>query len=398
MNNLEHSELEFTDNAWNSLLYATADDNFQERSADVIFSELMENMRVVPFCDYLKRYLYQKEELQEPFHHVELQTYQKIVMNAFAETKTPASFYPTTAKLSALTKNWLSQMTVRRNVVFLLGFGLSMSVPEVNDFLRKGLREQGINAKNPFEVICWYCYKNGYGFEKFLELWDRFIKLDPDTAFRESLVEEKTVHIRSSLLSIQDEESLFSVLSGLKTKDNQIKFSVTARQCFYRLYEESRRLIADMYNQDSDYTKHYSPEDITAGDLERVIYASVPMDKNGNLIPEKQSALSAQFLGKRLSRKQFSDILTNKKEVSRFDLITLNFFIFSQNVEQYSTILKRYDAFTESMNAILKECYLEPLYTANPYESFILMCILSEDPLLTYADVFGLSYGQGTTD
>ena len=38
---------------------------------------------------------------------------------------------------------------------------------DVNEFLTKALREQAINAKNPFEVICWYCYKNGYNYLKF---------------------------------------------------------------------------------------------------------------------------------------------------------------------------------------------------------------------------------------
>ena len=32
------------------------------------------------------------------------------------------------------------------------------------------------------------------------------------------------------------------------------------------------------------------------------------------------------------------------------------------------------------------------LYVANPYECFILMCILSDDPLGTYADVWEMAY------
>ena len=395
MERLNNKELEYTDNAWQSVYHVAEEGCFSENEADVIFEELMKNMRVVPFGEYLKRYLYQKNSMTEPFHHVELQTFQKIILDSFTATKTPASFFPTTAKLSALSKNWLTQMSVRRNVVLLLGFGLSMGVGEVNDLLRKGLKEQGINAKDPFEVICWYCYKNGYGFEKYQELWDHFMKMDPDFALRGSLLNEQTVHLRSSLLSIRDEDSLFSVLAGLKTKDNQSRFSVSARKCFDRLYKESRVLIAAMYNDsDSARAKTYTAEDITAADLEHVIYASVPVDKNGNLIPEKESKLTGQFQGKRLSRKTISDILTKKKEVSRFDLITLNFFIYSQRVEEFSTICSRYKDFVESTNGILEECYLEPIYTANPYESFVLMCILAEDPLLTYADVVGMSYGQ----
>ena len=32
-----------------------------------------------------------------------------------------------------------------------------------------------------------------------------------------------------------------------------------------------------------------------------------------------------------------------------------------------------------------------PLYIANPYECFLLMCILTDGPLGTYADVWELS-------
>ena len=44
------------------------------------------------------------------------------------------------------------------------------------------------------------------------------------------------------------------------------------------------------------------------------------------------------------------------------------------------------------MNRILERCFLGELYVSNPYECFVLMCILSEEPLSTYADVWELSY------
>lgn len=392
MSEYNNDHMEFTENAWESIYNVVDGGYFQDNEADVIFAELMKRIRIIPFGEYLKRYIYQKRELKEPYNEVELKEYQRIIMDSFAATGTPQSFTPTTAKLSALAKNWLTQQNVRRNVVLLLGFGLSMNVADVNNMLKKGLREQGINAKNPLEVICWYCYKNGYGYDKFQELWQRFLDFDPDTILTTSLLDDRTVNVRNNLFAIKDEQSLFTMVGALKTKDNKIRFSITARKCFDRLYEECRRLIARMYTDDIDSKKVYTIEEIGAGDIEHVICSAVPVDHNGNLIPGKQSALNDQFQGKRLSRQQIGDILAGKKEVSRFDLITLNFFIYSQKVEEFETINQRYDAFLRSTNAILDECYLGQLYTANPYESFILMCILSEDPLVTYADVMELSY------
>ena len=173
-----------------------------------------------------------------------------------------------------------------------------------------------------------------------------------------------------------------------------MKYSVTAREAFEKLYDESRQLIADMYNRDSDISRIYQKEDIGPSDLEHVICSSIPIDKNSNMLPGKMSSLNKLFQEKFLSRRQIYNVLFKKTEVSRFDLITLDFFIYSQKTEYYETIQQRYTAFLQSINSILEECYLEPIYPANPYESFILMCILSEDPLVTYADALGLSFNQ----
>ena len=78
--------------------------------------------------------------------------------------------------------------------------------------------------------------------------------------------------------------------------------------------------------------------------------------------------------------------------MTRFDLITLNFFIFSQKLEENPEPKLRYMQFLDSMNEILEKCFLGKLYVQNPYECFVLMCILSDDPLGTYADVWELSY------
>ncbi len=101
-----------------------------------------------------------------------------------------------------------------------------------------------------------------------------------------------------------------------------------------------------------------------------------------------------QFAGKRFSRQRIHGILKGETEVNRFDLITLNFFVFSQKTEEYKSAESLYGSFIDSTNEILEKCFLGPLYIANPYECFILMCLLSGDPLGTYADVWELSYQE----
>ncbi len=64
----------------------------------------------------------------------------------------------------------------------------------------------------------------------------------------------------------------------------------------------------------------------------------------------------------------------------------------SQSLDQHPNKRERYFSFINSTNRLLEGCGLGELYISNPYECFVLMCLLSEDPLGTYADVWELSY------
>ncbi len=429
----DNNELDFTSTAWESLYDAVDDALFPSQDAQLIYKSLKSSLVIRSFGDYLKRYIYHKAGLTEPFHQVPLKTYQSIIKNAFAKTKTPPSFTPTTARLSALSKNWLTQMTVKRNVVFLLGIGLEMSVENVNILLTKALLEQEINPKSPFEVICWYCIKNQYSYEKYEQLWAAYQQLPMNYAFtvQSSEYSEQTLKIRNDMLSITDESSLFLHLSFLNAFTGVSSMSFTARRHFELLYNEARDLVADIYNLSEEEShrremgnyiqklsvndhfsdpekqrridrmrekqKRFTRDMITASDLEHVICAAIPMDRHGNLVPISASQLNEQFTGKRFSRHRIGGILAGQTEVSRFDLITLNFFVFSQKLDQYPNPRARYTAFMVSMNQILENCFLGKIYIQNPYECFILMCILSEDPLGTYADVWEMSYSPSTS-
>lgn len=421
-------DFDYTDAAWESLYDAVDDTQFLDKDAQLIYNSLRHQLKIRSFGDYLKRYIYLKAELTEPFAEVSLKEYQLIIRSAFSDNHTPPSFTPTTAKLSALSKNWLTQQTVKRNVVFLLGFGLNMGVDDVNMFLTKALREQEINPKNPFEVICWYCYKKQYNFLKFEQLWQIYNDTPANSVDMGLIYKEHTIGMRNTVLSIHDDATLIAHLAKLKANECMSTMSFTAKQCFDALYNEARDLIAKLYNsyedeehseavQDyinklshnvrlSDFDKQkrieqfrskkkvFSRADITESDIEHIICSAIPTDRHGNLTPSKASKLNEQFLGKRFSRQHVGDILSGAAQVTRFDLITLNFFVFSQKLDVYPEPKSRYLQFHDSMNAILEKCFFGKLYVQNPYECFVLMCILSDDPLCTYADVWELSYSQ----
>lgn len=399
----KYDDLNFTVNARNLLNKAVDDDEYWRNDVDIIYTDLQEKLKFIPFGEYLKRYIYKKACLEEPFESVPPEDYQQIIKESFIDNNTPQSFDRTTAKLGALSKKWLTQQTVRRKVVFLLGFGLRMSADDVNEFLQKGLREQGINAKDPFEVICWYCYNNGYGYLKFESLWQDYCETPPSEGDADSLFLDRTTRVRNEMYAIRSDEDLIAFVSKLKTQDNRTHLSVTARKCFDELFVQAREIVAAIYNEyeQDKYEKEkkrrprvYTSDDITESDLESVISSAVPVDRHGNLIPSKASKLNARFAGKRFSRQHISEILRGKAEVTRYDLITMNFFIFSQTTDKYPDAKTESDAFEESTNKILAQCYLGELNPSNPYEYFVLSCIHSDSPMGTYADVLELSYEQ----
>ena len=128
--------------------------------------------------------------------------------------------------------------------------------------------------------------------------------------------------------------------------------------------------------------------------MEQVIFASVPKDRNGNLLPMKASVLSSQFAGTRLNRQHLSDILSGNGPITRYDLITLNFLDFARKTDEYPLAQKRYSAFVDSTNDMLEKCDMGPMYPVNPYENFLMMCILSIDPVGTFSDVWEMSYSE----
>ena len=393
-----YDELEFTHYARESLYDTVDDPYFRNKDSFLIYHALQNRLKAIPFGDYLKRYIYLKAGLEGSHTDIPLKDYQMIIRDAFQDNYTPPSFTPGTARLSALTKNWLTQQTVSRKTVFLLGFGLGMDVADVNDFLTKALREPQINAKDPFEVICWYCFRHGYSFPKFEKLWQIYQDTPANSLDMRLIYEDRTMDVRTRMHTVHDDAALMTYLTQLKTVDNVARYSITARKRFLSLYDEARELTAALYTRYGEpccgEDRPWTREDVSAGDMERMISSAIPVDRYGNLTPGKRSALNEVFMGRRFSRQRIHDILTKDTEVDRFDLITLSFFVWSQKVDEEPNAKRRYIGFVDATNRILEECSLGSLYIANPYECFVLMCILSDDPLGTYADVWEMSYDK----
>ena len=384
-------DFEFTRKAAQRFRQVVSLDSFEDEDADVIFHYLYKEMKLVSFGDHLKRYIYERAELEEPFSEVPQEVYREIVLESFKETFTPKSMNPTSTKLTALVNNWLTQVSVKRDTLFILGFGLRMTADDVSDFLTRVLKEQDFDFHNPMEVIYWYCYCHQFGYHKAEELKEAYNRLEPDHTKTEGV-------IYANNLCLDTEESLMKYLSYLKAKmGDPMSEKSQAFQEFSRLLYRAKEIIAAMYQKDEE-EKHggkvWTAEKITPSDVEKVICSGIPINKMGNLKKMSASILAKHFSQKRFSRQRITNILYHRLPVERFDLITLEFFIVSQEMQEEDPY-NRYRHCQAEIQEILLKCGMSEIYIVNPYECFLLMCLLTDCPLAVFSEIWEMSYEEG---
>ena len=421
------SDLDFT--FWaRERFYDVADDPyFQHGDPQLIYDALKKQMRMVPFGDYLKRYIFEKARMSGQYNLIPVKQYADTICAEFDDRMTPCSFKPTSVRLRNAARNWLEQKTVSRSAVLILGFGLGMSVEDVNDFLTKALQEPRLDAKDPFEAICWYCYREKRSFGYFDELWAAYQDGTAPASAEAPSDPDSTAVYGQRLARVGSDGELMAYLAKLPIAKGTRRQSVTARKTFDALYGEARGHVARILTETSQddagiaarrleealsrddrmweeqrrerirraregYTT-FRADEMTPADLESVLFAAVPLDRHGNLLPVKSSDLCEQFAGRRLSRQRIAEILSGDAPITRYDLITLSFFNCSQR-DSVNT-RRRYADFIAATNALLGECAMGQMYVVNPYECFLLMCMLTEDPLGTFADVWERSFGGG---
>ena len=163
-------DFEFTKDALWRMDRALCSLEFEFRDAETIYHFLIQKARTIPFCEYLKRYIYVRAELDEPFETVPEAVYGEIIRNSFFEKHMVFSFQPSKKRTNALIHGWLTRETARRKTVFLLGFGLGMDDTDVTDFLTGVLGEEDFNFRDPVETVYWYCMHYHQPYAKAQEL------------------------------------------------------------------------------------------------------------------------------------------------------------------------------------------------------------------------------------
>lgn len=388
-------DFEFTRRAMNEIHKVVYSGDFEDMDAEMIFSYLQRKMELVSFRDFLRRYLYSAAQMKEPFYSVSDDVYREIIMTSFDETFTPHSMEPTTKRWSAIVKGWLTSENVRRSTVFLLGFGLRMSDTDVSEFLTKVIKEEDFNPHLPQEVVYDYCYQKHlpWSFAKNKLEW---YQQTPDEAG--ALSDGTDADPRDAADRIprfSDEKELDRYLLALKKTLGEQGQDDTSYRIFEDLVDRARCLVAEIYQEDEELGEGrvWKKEDITPADLEKIICCGIPMTSSGNLQKMSISLLNKHFNQKRISRQRIEKLLSRQLSVDRFDLITILFFIYSQEMPDDEPEVRCMN-YMDEINDLLSRCHMSALYPVNAYEAFILMCLLSESPLSTYSEIWEMSYQQ----
>ncbi len=393
-------DFDFTRRAVQGMYHVMDADNFRSEDADMIFKYLSEGMEIVNFNDYLKRYLFATYHLGVSFRETPDSEYARIIDEEFEKNEAPHSFTSTVKKWSAIIKDWLSRETVRRQTIFVLGFGLGMDDNTVSEFLTKVIKEEDFDFGDIEELCFFYAFKNHLHYDKVKQLMDELDDIKPAG----DLDGERWIEIKSDPKNkLCDEETLRFYVQGLKLFNVIEEKSKTLAETFKKLYDDSRRVVADIYNKydftdiQKDHAHVWTAAEIAPGDIEKILCSGIPTGSTGNLQKMSASLLAKQFSLKRMSRQRIDSILKGKQRVERFDLITLLFFVYAVEVEP-DWPAERYLQYVDAINELLRECDMMEIYPVNPYEAFVLMCLVTDEPLSVYSEIWEKSYENGGKD
>ena len=372
----------YTPKAWRQIRETQECEAFWSMEADTIYQTLTARFRTVPFREYLKRYLYEKAGMYRPFGSVPMEEYAYIITAAFQESGTPCSFEPGTTKVNQAVRNWLTRDRVSRETMLLMGFGLYMTTDDVNAFLTKALHGPVLDEDDPMEAICRYCYTHGYRFQKYSQMIALYRTMGTKVD-RDQVEANQPLNRVQSRAAIEEDVRLLEKLQDGRSRYGGSTPAWLARMAaFQKLYDQARNMLTS--SEKGNFIRPRS--------LERVLSAAIPMSAHGNLVPIVRAAQNAGFAQKRFSRQRIHRIQAGEQAPARYDLLTLQFFLSSEREKMQEDRKAALKSFADEADELLAGLGFGVLYPADPFDAFLILCMLTADPLGTYSDVMEQAY------
>ena len=390
---VDRKSMEFTAHSSDIVAEIVQDGIAETDDPKIIFQTLKNNIRLIPFGAYLRRYIFRSMGGKGDYDSIPVKEYKQIIMTSFRENYTPKSFHDTTVKFSTLVEGWLERDSVSRETVFLLGFGLRMPVEDVSMFLKTALKDQDFNVTDPRELIIQFCLKNHRPAGTAIELIRKYCDNENTNRIIVRNGEpDGTMTIRSRASQFRSEDELEEELMRLLGSSRSYPYSRTGMRMFQELYQKSRLYAWQSQNATFEDKQRKSLASFSHSDFEQILYSGIRRTASGNLERASASVLNSSFTYMRLSRQRISKILAGQTQVNRYDLMTLLFYNMTRELDEDTSIATRFNTYVSSVNRLLTDCFMDKINISNPYETFLLMCMLTPDPIMTFEDVWSFSY------
>lgn len=372
------------------------------KDVSIIMERMMHNLSLRPFGDYLKGCLFYSCGMDKRYpDHMSVpdEEYISIMREEFSrngmagvcslENDSPANdehFF----------KSLLRKENADRSIVFLLGFGLGMNENTTSDFLTKVIRQSDFNFKDAREAIYFYCLKNQLGYEGVKRYLKIYSELTPAT---ETFAEKYyTSDIEKLYLTVESHEDFVELLAQLKAGTSISGY--TKAEVFRNLLESLRqqaKLDKIAFYHDDFPEKDLSEEsldDVSLFAIEKYIYYSDTRNSHNNMMPNSSSVFSGKkwFLDTKLTRQNLSLMLEGKRSITRNDIITMVFLNEDLWLGEIDKPYERFMDFQYTVNDYLLMCRFAKFYPQNPYETFIGMCIASDNPQDTFKQIWSESF------
>lgn len=340
----------------------------------------------VTWGDHIKRYIYEQMVEKDPELKIENMSddfVMDFIKRAFKDNgmTNRGSMEPDgTTKLGNRLPQWMkSRVTsIERKTCFLFGFGLNMDVEQVKYMLTHVLRQDDFNARDYKEVIYYWCFKQNLQYEGVVTWLNKYKNIQAEAMTLKN-AEPKTDILQNELLSIQDEAGFVKYLTRIKRLSCNSKRSRTQAN---ELKWLSTQLVECLSCEEYSYVE-------LAECLNRVWVDNVQIPKIIEKMVEDKvislPSLSNKFLGKRIS--------WDEANIQRNEILTLVFLFcaYNLNMEEKEGVVdyaERKANFVYEANTSLEYCGFDRVSLLNPYEMFLVSCLLQKSPFEYFVAVW----------
>ena len=392
-----------------------------------IFEEILLKSRKEKrtFGDYIKRIVFElfiEPKDKRKIDEIPEEEYIEDIQSIFAENdmKGIGTLQPggTTKLTPNNLKKWMAvpSSETRRDRVFLFAFGFNLGEDDVEILLTDAIGQESFNFRNYKEAIYYWCLHKDLGYSGVQRLLRKYESEEfrPDSYIGENPYRSETRWYGESLKKIEEEKRFEQYLLEFKSKDLDPKKRETSRKilnevlnkAYYEISPERRAIVKewkekryglDVWNksqkQEADKLKKRI-QSLKIGPFIAVLQEEIKKGSEGTENMELLSSLLPHmWKEKSLQEKMNGDI-----RIKREDILTGVFLTYAhqleENLEKMCQEEKDYsirvETFIDDVEGYLEQCGMGKYYMVNPYEMFLVLCLLHEKPYSFFMGIWKL--------